>query len=34
MSIKLEEISYVYSPGTAYEQHALKNVNLEIPKGQ
>lgn len=34
MSIKLEEICYVYSPGTAYEQHALKNVNLEIPNGQ
>lgn len=24
MSIKLENISYVYSPGTAYEHHALK----------
>ena len=23
MSIKLENISYVYSPGTAYEHHAL-----------
>ena len=31
MSIKLENISYVYSPGTAYEHHALKDVSLEIP---
>ena len=34
MSIKLEDISYVYSPGTAYEQHALKHISLEIPQGQ
>ena len=34
MSIKLENISYVYSPGTAYEHHALKGVSLEIPQGQ
>ena len=34
MSIKLENISYVYSPGTAYEHHALKDVSLEIPQGQ
>ena len=32
MSIKLENISYVYSPGTAYEHHALKDVSLEIPQ--
>ncbi len=30
MSIKLENLSYVYSPGTAYEHHALKDVSLEI----
>ena len=29
MSIKLENISYVYSPGTAYEHHALKDVSLD-----
>ena len=34
MSIKLEKISYVYSPGTAYEQKALKEIDLEIPQGQ
>ena len=30
----LEHISYVYSPGTAYEKHALKDVSFEIPQGQ
>lgn len=34
MSIRLENINYVYSPGTAYEKHALKDINLEIPHGQ
>lgn len=34
MSIKLEHINYVYSSGTAYEKHALKDINLEIPHGQ
>lgn len=34
MSIRLENINYIYSPGTAYEKHALKNVSLEIPQGQ
>lgn len=34
MSIKLEKINYIYSPGTAYEKHALKDVSLEIPQGQ
>ena len=34
MSIALEHISYVYSPGTAYEKHALKDVSFEIPQGQ
>lgn len=34
MSIKIENISYVYSPGTAYEKHALKQVSLEIQDGQ
>ncbi len=33
-SLKLDHISYVYNPGTAYEMHALKDVNLEIPQGQ
>lgn len=34
MSIKLEHINYVYSEGTAYEKHALKDINLEILQGQ
>ena len=34
MSIILENISYTYSPGTAYEIHALKDINLEIRDGQ
>ena len=34
MSIKLENVYYTYSPGTAYEIHALENVNLTIPDGQ
>jgi hypothetical protein len=34
MSIKLEHINYIYSAGTAYEKHALKDVNLEIRDGE
>lgn len=34
MAIKVENLTYVYSQGTAFEQYALKNVNFEIPDGQ
>ena len=34
MSIVLEHVSYTYSPGTAYEIHALKDINLEIQDSQ
>ncbi|MEE0955369.1 MAG: energy-coupling factor transporter ATPase [Eubacterium sp.] len=34
MSLKLDHVTYTYSPGTAYEIHALKDVSLEIPDGQ
>lgn len=34
MSITLEHVNYVYSPGTAYEKQALRDVSLEIPQGQ
>lgn len=34
MSIKLEHVSYVYMPGTPYEKEALKDVSLEINKGE
>ena len=34
MSIKLEHINYIYSPGTAYEKQALKDISLEIKQGE
>ena len=34
MSIRLENLNYVYSPGTAYEKHALQDVSLTIPHGE
>ena len=34
MSIKLENVNYIYSPETAYERHALTDIDLEIPQGQ
>ena len=34
MSIALEHVNYVYSPGTAYEKQALKDVSFEIGQGQ
>ena len=32
--MKLENVSFTYSPNTAYEIHALKNVNLDIREGE
>ena len=32
--MKLENVSFTYSPSTAYEIHALKNINLEIQDGE
>ena len=34
MSIKAENLTYIYGKGTAFEQYALKNVNFEITDGQ
>ena len=34
MSIELKNVTYTYSPGTSYEIHALKDINLNIPDGQ
>ena len=34
MSIKLEHVNYIYSPGTAYEKNALSDICLEIPHGE
>lgn len=32
--MKLENVNFTYSPNTAYEIHALKNINLEIREGE
>lgn len=32
--LKLEDVNYLYSPGTAYEKHALKEINLDIFEGE
>ena len=34
MSIKLKNVNYFCSQGTAYEKQALKDINLEIKKGE
>ena len=32
--LKLEDLDYVYSPGTAYEKHALKHIDLNVYEGE
>ncbi|SMB83660.1 energy-coupling factor transport system ATP-binding protein [Desulfonispora thiosulfatigenes DSM 11270] len=34
MSIKIENLFYTYQPGTPFETHALKDVNIEIEDGE
>lgn len=34
MSIKTEKLNYIYSPGTPFSKHAIKDVTLEIPEGK
>lgn len=34
MGIRVEHLSYVYGEGTAFEQHALKDVSFEIRDGE
>lgn len=34
MAIRLEHLNYRYGEGTAFERHALKDINLELPDGQ
>lgn len=34
MSIRVENLNYIYGEGTAFEQYALRNVNFEISDGQ
>ena len=32
--LKVDHVNYIYSPGNAYEKHALKDVSLDIYQGQ
>ena len=32
--LKVDHVNYIYSPGNAYEKHALKDVSLDIYEGQ
>lgn len=34
MAIRIEHLNYVYSADTAFEKHALSDINLEISDGQ
>ena len=34
MSIKIENLTYVYNPGSPFETKALNNVNIEIESGE
>lgn len=34
MSIILDHVNYIYSQGTAYEKHALKDINIKIEDGE
>ncbi len=34
MAIILNKLNYIYSEGTAYKKHALKDIELQIPDGQ
>ena len=34
MSIALEHVNYIYSPGTAYDKRELNDISLEIGQGQ
>jgi energy-coupling factor transport system ATP-binding protein len=32
--LQMEHVNYIYSPGNAYEKHALKDINLKIYEGE
>ena len=32
--LKMDHVNYIYSPGNAYEKHALKDISLDIYEGQ
>lgn len=34
MAILVDKINYIYSPGTAYKKHALKDIEIEIKDGE
>lgn len=34
MQLRVENLNYIYSKDTAYQKHALKDINLEIKEGE
>ena len=34
MKIKVENLSYIYAPGTPFEKEALKNINFTVKSGE
>ena len=34
LQIVFDHIDYIYSSGTSFEKHALKDINLKIEKGE
>ena len=34
MAIRIENLNYIYSEGTSFARHALKDISLDIPDGQ
>ena len=34
MSILLNQVNFIYDPGTPYETKALKDVSIEIKRGE
>lgn len=34
MAIRIEHLNYIYGAGTAFEKHALRDINLNLPEGQ
>lgn len=34
MSIKIQNLTHVYMPGTVFEQTAIKNINLQVNRGE
>ena len=34
MAIEIKKLNYIYNQGTPFEKHALKDVDLQINKGE